>query len=369
METKARESRVTAVPDRWNKRMEFTHGGDIYRNPAEYDFSVNINPLGMPEKSLEAAQQAILSCSAYPDWRGEKLCGALAEAEGVRAENILLGNGAAELIYALCFCLRPKKGLIPVPSFGEYESALLAAGGVPVFENLREENNFCPEAGLVKAVTEEIDVLFLCNPNNPTGSLADRELLVKTAQKCEETGTYFCLDECFLPFVDKESELTMKGMLEAFPHLIVLRAFTKVYGMPGLRLGYAMTANKELLAGMRACMQPWNTSIPAQAAGLEALRDENWLARTRQLIGREREYLRKELAAGLAERIYPSSANFIFFKSRNDLKERLMHEKVLIRSCSNYRNLTAGYFRIGIRTHEENRELVRRWKRAAGECR
>lgn len=344
--------------------MEFMHGGDIYRNQAEYDFSVNINPLGMPPKSLEAAQRAILSCGAYPDWQGEKLCGALAKTEGVRAEQILLGNGAAELIYALCFYLRPQKALILAPSFGEYEAAQRAAGGSLTFWNLEEKNNFCPGAGFLKAVTDDIDLLFLCNPNNPTGGLTDRKLLMKTAAKCEETGTYFCLDECFLPFLEKEEEWTMKGMLEAFPHLIVLRAFTKIYGMPGLRLGYAMTANKALLRGMRACMQPWNTSIPAQMAGLEALKDDTWLAQSRQLIRKEREYLMKELSAGLAEKIYPSNANFIFFKSRNDLKERLLREKVLIRSCSNYRNLTDGYFRIGIRTHEENRELVRRWKRA-----
>lgn len=376
------------------ENFEYIHGGDIYRNPADYDFSVNINPFGMPEKSLEAAQNAIHLCGRYPDWKGEALCRAIAEAGGVRAEQIILGNGAAELIYALCcflyrrgrfgaeaegishdadtFCMEKRekdipalgarKGLIPAPSFGEYEAALLAAGGQADFWNLNAENGFALGEDFAEAVTENIGIVFLCNPNNPTGSLADRELLLKIAQKCEKTGTWFCLDECFLPFSERESELTLKGVLERFPHLIILRAFTKIYGMPGLRLGYAMTANEALLQGMRRCMQPWNTSIPAQAAGAEALKDGEYLERTRALIGKERDYLTEALRTGLAERVYPSAANFIFFKSRHDLKELLLKEGVLIRSCSNYRNLEKGYFRIGIRTHEENQELIRRWR-------
>lgn len=359
--------------------MEYIHGGDVYRNPVEYDFSVNINPLGMPEKSLEAAQRAMLLCSRYPDWRGEELCRAIAEKEGVWPQQILLGNGAAELIYALCFCLSQKasagskrkeaapkqrKGLIMAPSFGEYEAALTAAGGQPVFWNLKEEKDFRLEEDIVGAVTQEVGVLFLCNPNNPTGSLAERELLCRIAQKCEETGTYFCLDECFLPFLEREGELSMRGMLERFEHLIILRAFTKIYGMPGLRLGYAMSANEQLLQAMRSCMQPWNTSIPAQMAGIEALKDRDYPERTKKLVSKEREYLKAELSAGLVKRIYPANANYIFFQARKDLKELLLEQKVMIRSCANYRNLSEGYFRIGIRKHEENRELVRRWREA-----
>lgn len=379
---------------------EYTHGGDVYRNAADYDFSVNINPLGMPPKSLEAARRALELCGQYPDWRGEALCRAIAQKEGVLPGQVILGNGAAELIYALCYFLyrhalhqhafrsgaiekngavgcagkkeslprpEPPKGLLTAPSFSEYEAALLAAGGQAVFWKLKEENGFALGGDFLTAVTEEISILFLCNPNNPTGNLADRGLLMAIAEKCEKTNTYFCLDECFLPFWERESELSLKNVLERFPHLIILRAFTKIYGMPGLRLGYGMSANEGLLCGMRSCMQPWNTSVPAQAAGLEALKDREYPERTRRLVGREREYLVRELEAGLVERVYPSCANFIFFKSRPDLKELLLKEKVLIRSCSDYRNLSEGYFRIGIRTHEENQELIRRWRRAVSE--
>lgn len=350
---------------------EYIHGGDIYRSPVDYDFSVNINPLGMPQGSLEAAQRALLLCGRYPDWQGEALRSRLAVAEGVRPEQIILGNGAAELIYALCYFVlseqKGRNGLIPAPAFGEYEAALLAAGGNPVFWNLKEEHAFCPEEDFLDAITEETAILFLCNPNNPTGSIAARRLLLLTAQKCEQTQTFFCLDECFLPFLEREEELSLKGVLERFPHLVILRAFTKLYGMPGLRLGYAMSANRTLLEGMRRCLQPWNTSIPAQAAGLAALEDSSYLVWTKRTVEEGRRYLLREMSLGLAEKIYPSSANYIFFRSRPDLKALLQKEGVLIRSCSNYRNLEEGYFRIGIRTQEENQELIRRWKHAVAE--
>lgn len=341
--------------------MEYGHGGDIYRNEVEYDFSVNINPLGMPEKSLEAAKKALLSCGSYPDWQAEKLCQAIAQAEGVKREQVLLGNGAAELIYAFLFALKPKNGLLLAPSFAEYETALVSAGGKPAFWKLQEEKGFALEEDFLEAIEKETDAVFVCNPNNPTGRLTKRELLIQIAQRCEKMQTYFCLDECFLPFLEQEEDLTMKGMLEQFPHMIILRAFTKIYGMPGLRLGYALTANDALRQKIRGCLQPWNTSVPAQAAGVEALKDRDYLAETRQLVKRERQFLLEELSDGLAQKVYPSGANFLLFKSRSDLKELLLQQKILIRSCSNYRNLQEGYFRIAVRTHEENRELIRRW--------
>lgn len=342
--------------------MKYLHGGDIYRNPAEYDFSVNINPLGMPEGSIRAAREGILLSDRYPDYQGEKLCRAVAGAKGTEPGQILLGNGAAELIYALCHALRPGKALAAAPCFQEYEAAVRSAGGTMLFRDLSEESGFVLEEGILSAITEETELLFLCNPNNPTGTLAERNLLERIALRCEETGTYFCLDECFLPFLEEEREWTMLGEFKNFPHLIILRAFTKIYGMPGLRLGYAVSADRELLERIRQQIQPWNTSIPAQLAGIAALKDREYLVRTRKLIREEKEYLRRELLDGLAERVYASEANYLFFKSRPDLKERLLEKKILIRSCGNYRNLTEGFFRIGVRTHEENKELIRRWR-------
>lgn len=342
---------------------QFLHGGDIYRNPVEYDFSVNINPLGMPEGSIQAAHEGILLANRYPDYKGEALCKEIASAEGVKESQILLGNGAAEIIYALCNALRPKKCLACAPTFQEYEAAAVQAGGEMMYWKLFERENFRIQKDFLSAITESADILFLCNPNNPTGSLIEKKFLLEIAEKCEQTKTYLCIDECFLPFVEKEEALTMKRELELFSHLIVLRAFTKLYGMPGLRLGYALSANDDLLGKMKHTLQPWNTSIPAQMAGIAAIRDQEYVKRTRKLIAEEKEYLIRELSKGLVEKVYDSAANYIFFQSRTGLKEGLLQQGILIRSCGNYRNLTGKYFRIGVRTHEENEELIRRWRK------
>lgn len=363
MATEEKQMDTKEMPD--SSKQEI-HGGDIYRNQVDYDFSVNINPLGMPRASVRAAIQAIHQAGSYPDWKGEALCRAIADAEGVQAGQVLLGNGAAELIYCMVQALRPACGMVTAPSFQEYEAALCSVGAKVRYWELSEAEDFVLRRDITEAVTQETDILFLCNPHNPTGQLSTKALLEEIAEKCERTKIWLCLDECFLPFLEEEAEYTLKHQLERFPHMVILRAFTKIYGMPGLRLGYALTASKRLLAGMRGCLQPWNTSLPAQFAGLAALKDLSYLERTHDLIREEKCFLLKELSSGLAQKIYAPGANFIFFSARKGLRERLLAERILIRDCSNYRNLGPGYYRIGIRSHEENKELIRRWKKAAG---
>lgn len=338
---------------------EIIHGGDIYRNEAELDFSVNVNPLGMPEESKKAAWEGILSSGAYPDTEGEKLRRKIAGQENLSMKQVVLGNGAAELIYAICYALNVKKGLVTAPSFAEYERAVLAAGGKIQYFRLFEDQDFRLSEEILKEITDDCDILFLCNPNNPTGTFIKRELLEKTAERCEETKTYFCLDECFLPFMEEEGKYTMKGMLARFPHLVILRAFTKIYAMAGLRLGYALCSNVSMAEAIREKLQPWNTSIPAQMAGVAALEDEDYLKRTRKLMDEEKAYLLKELPKWGADRIYGHGANFIFFHGREDLGELLLKKKILIRDCSNFPGLSGGFYRIGIGCHEENEALIR----------
>ncbi len=346
--------------------MEQLHGGDIYRNTVEYDFSVNVNPLGMPRSCVEAAKRGVELSMHYPDCQCESLCGRLAQKEEVSAEWIVPGNGAAELLYSLCYAIRPKKGLIPVPAFLEYERALLAAGGVPAHWYLEEQEDFRIGEGLLAEIEKGADILFLCNPGNPTGAIIEKELLDQIVKKCRQTKTILCMDECFLPFLRKEQELTMKPYLEQFPNLVILRALTKIYAMPGLRLGYMITADRELSQRVKNCMQPWNISLPAQMAGCAALEEEGYVEKAREMIARERNYLTGELSGGLADKVYPSEANYIFFKAGAGLKEAMLKQGILIRSCENYENLSGEFYRIAVRTHEENMELIRRWKGMAG---
>ena len=180
---------------------------------------------------------------------------------------------------------------------------------------------------------------------------------MRLAERCEETKTFLCVDECFLPFLPGEPALSMKGETVRFPHLAVLRAFTKVYGMPGLRLGYLMTGNRELAGRLKEKLPPWNVSLPAQLAGAAALKAEGYLEKTRELIRGEKEKLVSLLLETVADRVYPGSANFLLFHGREGLKEELLDRKILIRDCSNFKGLSRGYYRICIRTQEENERL------------
>ncbi len=346
--------------------MTVIHGGDVYRNQVEYDFSINCNPLGMPKGCVRSARDAVAECGKYPDPFGEALCAEIAAKEGVEASQVLLGNGAAELIYALAQALRPRKALCLAPCFQEYEEAVKNVGGEVVDWTLHREDDFRLDPDFPTRDWGGADILFLANPNNPTGVCVDNGLLLAIARACEERGVLFCLDECFLPFLGDEQERSLKGRIGDFPHLVVLRAFTKVYGMPGLRLGYALCASKDLLRKMRDVLPPWNTSLPAQAAGRAALRDEGYLRRSRLVVEQERKRLVRELQEGLADWVCPSQANFLLFYVNElwpgELGRALLSEKILIRDCSGFRGLGPGYYRICIGTHGKNTELLRRWR-------
>lgn len=349
--------------------MEYLHGGDIYRNQAEYDFSVNINPLGMPLGSIQAAHEGIVLAGRYPDYKCESLCQAIASSHSISPEYVLAGNGAAELIYNLCYAVNPRKALTLAPTFQEYEKAVNAASGEMEYYYLKEENNFDLQYEFVTELfgrVGDLDMVFLCNPNNPTGRVIRKDILLKVLQTCQDREVYLCVDESFLPFLENEDNYSMIDYLESYDKLIILRSFTKIYGMPGLRLGYALSSNRKLLENMREKCQPWSVSVPAQLAGISALKDVDFLEKTKRMIQGEREYLVRELMPIIAEKYYISYANYILFKGGADLKVRLLEEGVLIRDCSNFKGLGQGYYRIAVRSTSENKELVRRvskWQR------
>ena len=173
---------------------------------------------------------------------------------------------------------------------------------------------------------------------------------------------YVCVDECFLPFLEEKASYSMLPYLAKHPRLLVLRAFTKIYCMAGLRLGYLACGDTELQSSIRAKLQPWNTSIPAQMAGIAALSDTEYLAKTRENLQAERAYLVPRLREMVAE-VYDGYGNFLLFRDEPDLKERMLEVGVLIRACDDFEGLDDTYFRIGIRSHSENQEFIRRLAR------
>ena len=315
----------------------------------------------MPESCERAIIGSLKNASCYPDCEMTELRAKIAQkelGETAAAENVICGNGASDLIYALCQALLPLQAMVTAPTFKEYEAAVRINGGIVLYEDLEESNAFALTESIVDHITDEVELLFLCNPNNPTGQIMSRELLIKIAERCEQTDTFLCLDECFLPFMDDEEDYTMKGYLSEFPHLMILKAFTEIYGMAGIRFGYLLSENKELLETIRGVMQPWNVSVPAQAAAMAALDEDEYVRNTKKLIREEREYLLSEMKKMGVEIIGEPKANYIFFKAADDLAKRFLEKGVLIRSCNNYTGLGEGYFRIGIRTPEANRAFI-----------
>lgn len=331
----------------------YTHGGDVYRNPIEYDFSINVNPLGMPLASIQAAHEGIVLTGRYPDYRAEQLCRAIAKAQNIPADRIIPGNGAAELLYALGQTI-PGKALTLAPTFTGYAEAVAAGGGELTYASDEQE--------LLAKMDDSIRLVFLCNPNNPTGTLFTREQILRVLAKAEAMQAYVCVDECFLPFLEEEASYSMLPYLAKHPRLLVLRAFTKIYCMAGLRLGYLACGDTELQSRIRAKLQPWNTSIPAQLAGIAALSDTEYLAKTRENLQAERAYLVPRLRELVAE-VYDGYGNFLLFRDEPDLKERMLEVGVLIRACGDFEGLDDTYFRIGIRSHSENQEFIRRLAR------
>lgn len=335
------------------------HGGDVYRHPQALDFSSNMNPLGTPENVIRAGAQAMYQIAQYPDIQCTALKNALSEAEQVRREWLICGNGAAEVVFTYVYALMPKKAVMPAPTFAEYGLALESVGCKIDRVALRERDGYAvgDMERFLSHITEDTDVAFFCNPNNPTGVLTDRGKLIQMLEHCKRMQTRLFLDECFLDFVEEPEKDSLKTLLGEYHNLMILKAFTKRYACAGIRLGYGMTADEKLLARMQSCVQPWNLSIPAQAAGVAALSETAYVEEGRRVIKKERTWLRAQMQA-LGLELYDSAANYIFFHGPEGLAEKCLEHQILIRDCSNYEGLEAGYYRIAVKLHEQNEKLI-----------
>ena len=350
--------------------MMLTHGGDWAGYETEYgkmplDFSANVSPLGLPEGVRKAAEHALTNSGHYPDPLCRVLCDALGEHYGVNPEHILCGNGAADLIFRLCYAVRAKRALITAPAFSEYGEALRAAGTEIDEYPLFEENEFRPREDILSYITPETGLVFMCEPSNPAGTLCGKELLLKILDKCRETGAILALDECFNEFLDSSKEASLIPYIEG-GSIIIIRAFTKFYAMAGLRAGYCFCSDTELLEKMRKNGPPWNVSSVAQAAGIAALREKDYGERLLGIIKEEREYLYNELSS-LGFKVIPGKADFLLFKSeREDLAEEMKLRGILIRDCGNYSGLHKGWYRVAVKLHEDNIKLISAFREVLG---
>lgn len=342
---------------------QLVHGGDWMGYRERFgrdalDFSANVSPLGLPEGVAQAIREALAEADRYPDPLCRTLRAALSRAEGVPPEQILCGNGAADLIFRLVWAAKPRCALVTAPTFAEYAAALDTAGCEVKRFFLEEAEDFAVTDALVDAVDESTDTVFLCQPNNPTGQVTPLVVVQKLLRRCADCGAVLVVDECFLDFLAARDALTAKTVLRDAPNLIILKAFTKLYAMAGVRLGYALCSDAALLDKMRAAGQPWAVSGLAQAAGLAALEETAYADSVRTLIADQRPRLAAGLRA-LGLRVVDGQANYLLFRAPADFGAKLRRHGAVVRGCGNYPGLDETWYRTAVRTQKENEQLLK----------
>ncbi len=336
------------------------HGGQIYNKEIKADFSVNVNPKGTPEKVVEAAAEALRMSDRYPDAGCRDLIQAISKKDGVQANNIICGNGGAELIFQVAAALKPKKGLIIEPTFCEYRQSLEASECQIKTYQLTKETGFDVNAEIERIreqIEEDTDVVFVCNPNNPTGLSVSGENIEKLLKRCNETGTMLFIDESFGELTEGYEKFSAIKRVAENKNLFILKSLTKTYAIAGIRLGYGLCSDKELLEKMCRMSQCWNVSLVAQKAGEAALSCSSYVEDTLIVLRNERKYVTDELNR-LGIRTFRGEANYMMIYSESDLYELLLKKGILIRSCANFRGLGKNYFRIAIKNHVSNKLLI-----------
>ena len=367
--------------------MSKIHGGNIFQfaheqriEPYEVvDFSANINPLGPSQRGLDALNAQLRYISHYPDATNDDVLNAIADTYGMDKHQIIVGNGAAELLYAICRLPGYTGAFVPAPGFSEYKEAL-EASKIPVrdiFYRPREDDNGKPYfevpylaletfAAELKGQDGRI-IVFLGNPNNPDGTLLDKDHIRTVASMLKDANSLLVIDESFIDFVGndplQDNEHSMRSLVNEFDNIIVVHSFTKFYAVPGLRIGAAFT-NKTLITQLQQYIPSWSVNTLAQAYTKAALNDVDYIKRTKQELNEEIAFMYNAVDALEGITVYPPSANFILFQvnqegiTANYINEELKKYNMIVRNCDSYVGLTNHWVRIAIKDHDTNIKLM-----------
>ena len=367
--------------------MSKIHGGNIFQfaheqriEPYEVvDFSANINPLGPSQRGLDALNAQLRYISHYPDATNDDVLNAIADTYEMDKHQIIVGNGAAELLYAICRLPGYTGAFVPAPGFSEYKEAL-EASKIPVrdiFYRPWEDDNGKPYfevpylaletfAAELKGQDGRI-IVFLGNPNNPDGTLLDKDHIRTVASMLKDANSLLVIDESFIDFVGndplQDNEHSMRSLVNEFDNIIVVHSFTKFYAVPGLRIGAAF-ANETLITQLQQYIPSWSVNTLAQAYTKAALNDVDYIKRTKQELNEERAFMYNALDAIEGITVYPPSANFILFQvnqegiTANYINEELKKYNMIVRNCDSYVGLTNHWVRIAIKDHDTNIKLV-----------
>lgn len=352
------------------------HGSDLEKIEEIYginkdeivSFSANVNPLGISPRLRDELASHIDAIASYPDRDYRDLRVAIGTYASAEPEHIIVGNGTTELISLFIEIIRPKKALIIGPTYSEYEREITLAGGRCRYYALSGERDFVLDIEdfrkTLEARSDELDLIVLCNPNNPTSGLISRSDMRAILDVCKKHSIYVLTDETYVEFTEDVAGATAVPLTAYYNNLIILRGTSKFFATPGLRLGYAITGNADLLSNVRQVKNPWMINSLAEIAGKLMFSDIDYIEKTRALIREERNRLFAAFETSGRYHPYKPAANFMLIKIEDDavnstaLFEKAIREKLMLRDCSTFPFLNDRYIRVCFMKPADNGRLL-----------
>ena len=356
------------------KHKDHFHGSDLEKIEKIYhikreeiiSFSANVNPLGISSNLKNSLSHHLDAITVYPDREYKELRQCIASYTGSQAENIIVGNGSTELISLFIQTHHPHKAMILGPTYSEYEREITLGGGSTVYYPLREEQGFQMDVGdFCRHLNDSLDLVVLCNPNNPTSTSISSAEMRQILDACLQHGIFVMVDETYVEFSEDVESVSSVSLTNYYTNLIILRGTSKFFAAPGLRLGYAITGNLDLIRTINTRQNPWSISSLAEIAGRLMFQDQEYMGATRKLILSERQRMYETLDSWDTVKVYPPAANFILAKilkpgvDADLLFDHCIRQKLMIRNCSTFPVLDNRFFRFCIMNPDQNDLLLR----------
>jgi len=356
------------------------HGGDVYtegifKGRELIDFSSNINPLGVPNSFKENINEALENMERYPDVKYRKVKKHLKnymkfsssyfglesqslENSTIDEEDIVLGNGAAEIIDLAISCF--KNICIVIPSFIEYEKNAVKWGCSIEYSYLKKDMTFDYKDILSKM--ESSEALIIGNPNNPNGNVINKDKFKAIMDYCQKNNKIILVDEAFIEFTGKRGYTLLRDM-ENYDCILIIKALTKFYAMPGIRMGYGVSKNRELIEKIKEKQNPWNINCFAELAVKYILKDQQYIEESLKWIEEERTFITHKLKnINFIEKVYTTYSNFVLCKLKNidchKLYELCLEKGIAIRKCDNFKGLNEEYVRFAIKDRQSNEQII-----------
>ena len=356
------------------KHKDHFHGSDLEKIESIYgikkenvvSFSANVNPLGVSPLLRSTLSAQIDAITSYPDREYTSLRKCIAEYCHTDYENIIVGNGSTELISLFIQIEHPKKALVIGPTYSEYEREISLGGGTTLYYPLKEEDDFeLNVEDFLSHLNESLDLLVICNPNNPTSSCITRKNMRRILDACKQYDIYVMVDETYVEFADNMTEIDSIPLTNYYNNIVILRGTSKFFAAPGLRLGYAITGNRDLIKAINTRKNPWTINSLAVVAGETMFKDTSYIEQTRQLIASARSRCYQALQASPDYKVYKPSGNFMLAKITTEeltseyLFDKAIRQGMMIRDCSTFPFLDNKYIRFCFMQQEDNARLLK----------